>query len=230
MPKQKAEKDQVEQVDSQDTPDVEYAWDESVSAEAPQKVTVTEVTPEHPKDPEEEMRQQIISLQQKIRDMKAKFRKEYAPHIDIVSIFCNGIKGPRAYIVRSMDLNDSEQLNTEVEEQVESFLEQLKADFKKRGIDPAKAGMTVGDRDRILERTMVSTFTLYPENMRDIIDSGAIKPGDFAECYKAITSLSGYFPPLIDAEEIDISGTDVKGIFNADTDINPDENPDDRGV
>lgn len=178
--------------------DLEYTWTEGDENAPPKEL------PKKEAEPKELEFDRILRLQNEVREAKKKIREDLPEHLDITVIWMQGIKEPRPYIIRSMDLKDSEDLEKEVDERCEMFIDGLKSEAQKKGMDPSKIFLTVGDRDRIMTHTMVKKFTVYPPNISDIIDQQKIKPGDFAELYKGISALSGYFPPQFESEEDEI--------------------------
>lgn len=199
-----------------DNIDLEYTWTEGDETVSPKE------TPQKEAEPKELEFDRILRLQNEVKEAKKKIREDLADHLDLTVIWMQGIKEPRPYIIRSMDLKDSEDLEKEVDERCEMFIDGLKSEAQKKGMDPAKIFLTVGDRDRIMTHTMVKKFTMYPPNIADIIDRQKIKPGDFAELYKGISALSGYFPPQFESEEDEIQLQDgelKRETFRSDTEV-----------
>src|SRR6185436_17065632 len=143
----------------------------------------------------------VARIHNEIRQLLRKYAEEYPKHIDIVAIWMAG-SVPRPYIVRSMDLKDSEAMDLEVMDQCKELLERLQEQAAKdKSIDPRSVFITNQDQEKIMNRVLVAKFTLYAENIAQLIEEGTIKPGDYAELYKTIASLSGYFPAQYETEE-----------------------------
>jgi hypothetical protein len=171
----------------------DLAWEELSSATQEEK---EDNTPEAPRE-EESPKPGVDTELSKVRALKAKLEEEYPEH-DIVLLKMRRLKGIKPYLVRSMDLKDSEDLEKETVAECKAYLEQLKDRQMKEKASPDSVFLTQRDQDNIQDRLMVVKCTLYPENIKDLIDEKKIKPGEYAELVRVIIATSGFFPASVD--------------------------------
>lgn len=169
------------------------AWEELSAATAEEK----EDTTSQSQSEESEQKPNQDTELTKARALKAKIEEEYPDH-DIVLLKMRRLKGIKPYIVRSMDLKDSEDLEKETVAECKAYLEQLKDKQMKEKASPDSVFLTQRDQDNIQDRLMVIKCTLYPSNIKDLIDEKKIKPGEYAELVRVIIATSGFFPASVD--------------------------------
>jgi len=194
-------------------------WEEKTEPTEKETTPVQETSEEKPLNKAtafEKLRKELIAIRDKFRNDFLKEDKD----VDIEIMYMQGMGIPRAYIVRSMDLNDIEEIETATHDECNSLLEELKANAVEKSIPVQDVFITEKDREDIYRNLVVKTCTLHPENFAERVLNKKVRPGDLSEIYKTAMAFSGFFAPIFEIDdEVQDAGEFMQNKFASNSQI-----------